>query len=168
MYLVIREYKNDLVQFCNICGKVTFYDMQAIITPFVKKVLPCLYYHALLKDRNITKLQELVNKELKIVDEWMKYNRLSLNYNKTTFFVVYPKRQKNNTNNFSLTVGGHDIPFSNYTKYLGIIIDEELSWRKHYNYIANKLSKAAGILCRIRHYINKKTLINLYFCISIP
>ena len=65
-----------------------------MITPFVKKVLPCLYYHALLKDRNITKLQELVNKELKIVDEWMKYNRLSLNYNKTTFFVVYPKRQK--------------------------------------------------------------------------
>ena len=48
----------------------------------------------ILKDRNITKLQELVNKELKIVDEWMKCNRLSLNYNKTTYFVVYPKRQK--------------------------------------------------------------------------
>ena len=38
-------------------------------------------------------------------------------------------------------------------------MDEELSWRKHYNCIANKLAKAAGILCRIRHYINKKTLI---------
>ena len=122
----------------------------------------------ILKDRNITKLQELVNKELKIVDEWMKYNRLSLNYNKTTYFVVSPKRQKNNTNNFSLTVGGHDIPFSNYTKYLGIIIDEELSWRKHYNYIANKLSKATGILCRIRHYIDKKTLINLYYSFVYP
>ena len=85
----------------------------------------------ILKDRNIAKLQELVNKELKIVDEWLKYNRLSLNYNKTTYFVVYPKRKKNNTNNFSLTVGGHDITFSNYTKYLGIIIDEELSWSKH-------------------------------------
>ena len=48
----------------------------------------------ILKDRNITKLQELVNKELKIVDEWMKYNRLSLNYNKTTYFVVYPKRKR--------------------------------------------------------------------------
>ena len=46
------------------------------------------------KDRSITKLQELVNKELKIVDEWMKYNRLSLNNNKTTYFVVYPKRKK--------------------------------------------------------------------------
>ena len=48
----------------------------------------------ILKDRNITKLQELVNKALKIVDEWMKYNRLSLNYNKTIYFVVYPKRKK--------------------------------------------------------------------------
>ena len=65
----------------------------------------------MLKDRNNTKLQELVNKELKIVDEWMKYNRFSLNCNKTAYFVVYPKRIKNNTNNFSLTVGGYDILF---------------------------------------------------------
>ena len=49
-----------------------------------------------------------------------------------------------------------------------IIIDEKLSWSKHYNYIANKLSKAAGILCRIRHYINKKTLINLYYSFVYP
>ena len=46
------------------------------------------------KERNITKLQELVNKELKIVDELIKYNRLFLNYHKTTYFVVYPKRKK--------------------------------------------------------------------------
>ena len=93
---------------------------------------------------------------------------MSLNYNKTTYFLVYSKRIKNNTNNFSLTVGGHDIPFSNYTKYLGIIIDEELSWSKHCNYIANKHSKAAGILCRIRHNIKKKTLINLYYSFVYP
>ena len=36
------------------------------------------------------------------------------------------------------------------------------------NYIANKLSKAAGILCRIRHYINRKTLINLYYSFVYP
>ena len=82
------------------------------------------------------------------------------------WFILSEK--KNNTNNFSLTVGGHDTPFSNYTNYLGIIIDEELSCCKHYNYIANKLSKAAGILCRIRHYINKKTLINLYYSFVYP
>ena len=47
-----------------------------------------------LKDKIISHLKILVNHELKIVDEWMKSNRLSLNYSKTSYFVNYPKRKK--------------------------------------------------------------------------
>ena len=54
----------------------------------------------------------LVNHELKIVDEWMKSNRLSLNYSKTSYVVTgnYPKRKKSNFLNFAVDVGGHKIP----------------------------------------------------------
>ena len=92
---------------------------------------------------------------------------LSLNYNKTTCFVIYPNRIKNNTKDFCMTVGSHNITFPNYTKYLGIIIDTNLYCSNHCDYSSNKLSKAAEILCRIRHKVGKKTLINLY-CLSIP
>ena len=41
----------------------------------------------ILKNKNKAHLQQQVNQELTFIDEWMKYNRLSLNYTKTTYFV---------------------------------------------------------------------------------
>ena len=41
----------------------------------------------ILKNKNTAHLQQQVNQELISIDEWMKYNRLSLNYTKTTYFV---------------------------------------------------------------------------------
>ena len=45
----------------------------------------------ILKNKNKAHLQQQVNQELTFIDEWMKYNRLSLNYTKTTYFVCAPK-----------------------------------------------------------------------------
>ena len=42
----------------------------------------------LLKDKNIAYLKLKVNEELKVVDEWMRANRLSLNYNKSSYFII--------------------------------------------------------------------------------
>ena len=79
----------------------------------------------ILKDKNIFHLKILVNHELKIVDEWMKSNRLFLNYSETSYFVNYPKRKKSNFLNFAVDVGGHKIPRKDSTKYLRIIIDRD-------------------------------------------
>ena len=48
----------------------------------------------ILKDNSISHLKVLVNHELKIVNEWMKSNQLSLNYSKTSYFVNYPNRKR--------------------------------------------------------------------------
>ena len=44
----------------------------------------------ILKNKNKARLQQQVNQELIIVNEWIKYFRLSLNYTKPTFFVCAP------------------------------------------------------------------------------
>ena len=44
----------------------------------------------ILKNKNKANLQQQVNQELTFIDQWMKYNRLSLNYTKTTYFVYAP------------------------------------------------------------------------------
>ena len=49
------------------------------------------------------------------------------------------------------------------TKFLGIIIDDKLKWTEHIQYIKNKISKSIGILIKIRPYLDKVTLRNLYF-----
>ena len=49
------------------------------------------------------------------------------------------------------------------TKLLGIIIDDQLKWLEHIQYIKNKVSKSVGILCKVQKYLDQLTLHNLYY-----
>ena len=50
------------------------------------------------------------------------------------------------------------------------MIDKHLNWNAHINYVIKKLSYAARILCRpiIRQYVDKQTLIKLYYSFAYP
>ena len=50
-----------------------------------------------------------------------------------------------------------------YCKYLGIIIDNNLTWHEHINYIYNKILKFTSIFYKIRHILPYKVLITIYF-----
>ena len=50
-----------------------------------------------------------------------------------------------------------------YTKYLGVIIDNKLNWKKHISQTKIRLSKGIGILYRVRNSVSKSTLRNLFF-----
>ena len=54
------------------------------------------------------------------------------------------------------------------TKFLGVIIDDKLKWTEHIQSIKNKISKSIGILIKIRQYLDKVTLKNLYFTFVYP
>ena len=41
-------------------------------------------------------------------------------------------------------------------KFLGVIIDENITWNKHIELVENKISKAIGILYRASRYLDKK------------
>ena len=50
-------------------------------------------------------------------------------------------------------------------RYLGIILDENFSWKENTEILCKKLSRSVGILAKLRHYISYKTLISI--CYSI-
>ena len=77
-----------------------------------------------MKDKSLSKLQATVNCELAIVDDWMKLNRLSLNYSKSTYFIVKPFSYNSKNialDDFNVSIGQHKINSTIYTKYLGIL-----------------------------------------------
>ena len=39
-----------------------------------------------------------------------------------------------------------------YTKFLGVIFDDNLDWSNHISYINSKISKGVGIICRAKKY----------------
>jgi hypothetical protein len=45
-----------------------------------------------------------------------------------------------------------------YIKYLGIMLDDTISWRYHTPYICSRISRGIGILSKLRHYLSIKQL----------
>ena len=56
----------------------------------------------------------------------------------------------------------------NSIKYLGIMIDSHLNWKSQVNYISEKIKRNIGILFKLHHYVNLKTLTNLYYSLIYP
>ena len=49
-----------------------------------------------------------------------------------------------------------------FVKYLGILIDNNLSWKHHIDHIVIKISRTIGFISKLRHFVPKHTLINFY------
>lgn len=57
-----------------------------------------------------------------------------------------------------------------FVRYLGIIIDNHLSWKHHIELVAIKISYAIGLISKVRHFVPKTTLlkISIYHSIVAP
>ena len=78
-------------------------------------------------------LQRNTDTEMANVAEWMMQNRLSLNANKCEFMVIRHSRQHNSLNELNeIEVNHEKIGRVTKTKYLGLSIGENLSWKDQY------------------------------------
>ena len=67
--------------------------------------------------------------EAKHIAEWLRQKKLSLNTDKMEFMVVGHKRQTNHIlRPIEISINGESIKRVKKVKYLGIIVDENLTW----------------------------------------
>ena len=100
---------------------------------------------------NIDMLQKLVNKELRKVKMWLDVNKLSLNICKTNFVIFKsPKHSTHQTMNIKM--GNQPIKKTCYVKFLGILLDENLTWKYHLTELSKKLARTCGMFFKVRHY----------------
>ena len=75
-----------------------------------------------------------MNTELISLNNWFKANKLSLNTQKKSFFMIFHRsRIKTNSIGTILLDSGKLIKVD-YVKYLGVIIDHKLNWIEHIAY----------------------------------
>ena len=55
-----------------------------------------------------------------------------------------------------------------FVKYLGILIDSNLSWKFHIDSICKKIKKSIGIFSKLRYFVPLKILVNLYYALIYP
>jgi hypothetical protein len=126
-----------------------------------------------LSHHNIEHVFNNANLEINNLFEWFCSNKLSLNAKKTKFIVFRDQYSHYNTNN---TVEINGIPLSQIgqvfaeksTKFLGLIIDEFLSWKYHLSYINNKISRSLYQIKQIKNTLPTDSLKTLYFAMIHP
>ena len=55
-----------------------------------------------------------------------------------------------------------------YIKYLGVLIDQNLTWKYHIDSIVTKISKNVGLIAKLRHSVPRPILLNIYKSLVHP
>ena len=116
---------------------------------------------------NLSNLESIVNAELAKISDWLIANKLTLNTTKSNFMIIKP-RQKKLSKNIEISINNENLRDSACVKYLGVLIDKNLTWTNHIKHVTTKVAKGIGISSKIRHYAPKNILINIYNAFIYP
>ena len=101
--------------------------------------------------------------DIKNVMDWLKANNLSLNVMKTEFILTGTTHNIVKIGDLlAIRVHGHTVKRVYKAKYLGIVIDDKLTWKDHIDYVSLKIKRNLGIMKLVRNDIPKESLIALY------
>ena len=114
--------------------------------------------------KNVNTLITELSCKLNIVDRWLKSNFLSLNINKTSYTII---SYKNITEDISLSLNNQLLTRLNSFTFLGIIIDQKLTFREHVAHVCRKIAKTQGVMLRL-NYLPSSILHVLYYSLIYP
>ena len=104
-----------------------------------------------------------INDELCKISNWLAVNKLSLNASKSNYMVFHHKQKQCNPDSIPiLEINRTQIKLVKELNFLGITINEYLDWNSHTIKIANKLSRAIGIMHKLRKIIPMQILKLMY------
>ena len=116
--------------------------------------------------KQLNPLAEKLNTELNNISTWRRVNKLSLNVKKTHYMIFTTK--KTECDRITIRIDGNNIEQVTNTKFLGVYIDNRLSWKKHIDYISGKISRGIGVILKARHLLNLSSLKTLYYSFVYP
>ena len=150
--LLFLIYMNDIDEASSALISILFADdstfMSSINTVFPNNKIDCQF-------------EENINKELEKIYNWLAVNKLSLNARKTKFMIFHTPGTKLNYIP-KIFINGVNIERVQNFNFLGLTINENLSWKPHVDKIANKLSKYSGVLSRLKHFLPPYILKTIY------
>lgn len=106
-------------------------------------------------------LENTINTELKLVLQYCAVNKLSVNMKKTHYMIITTRKCRPQ-------IHIPNIAQKEYIKYLGVYIDDKISWIYQIKHINSKIAKNIGIINKLRHYLSLKMLRQLYFNLIYP
>ena len=107
----------------------------------------------------------VVNNELVNIKDWFTANKLSLNVEKAkySFFHKPSKKYDIPLRLPKLAINSYEIQRKESIKFLGVLLDQYLTWKEHTKRTENKIAKNIGTLYKVRPYLDQKASLCLYY-----
>ena len=116
-------------------------------------------------DTNIYNLRNNMNDDLQLVSEWLIANCLTLNITKT-YYIIFTTREV--PNNLQIKIGQNILERHKSGKFLGVILDEKLTFKEHLTTITSKISKVVGLFYKLKHKFPLEVIHKLYYSLVYP
>ncbi len=150
--LLFIIYINDLSEYLTECDVSLYADDTALFSSSISQI----------------DLMMKLKMELSTISEWLKLNKLTLNVNKTKYVIFGTRNQVQAQINYKLDVNGQELERVQHMKYLGVILDSQLTFDEHVNFIHSKAVKKLGIVRKSREFLDRKTSLTLYRSSVLP
>ena len=115
---------------------------------------------------DIDNFDELINRELYKISDWLKVNELSLNVDKSKFMIFHHANKR-----FikpKLKIDNVSVSQVNSFNFLGLTLDENLLWNEHITKISSKISRTIGIINKLKHLLPLNIKVTMYNSLILP
>ena len=150
--LLFLIYVNDLPD-CHLASDIILYADDTV-----------LYYSS----KSVSDLEHHINADLGTVSEWFSRNLLTLNISKCNFVIFGSPQKLNRIQGISVKVEGTSIERTQSFKYLGVTLQQSMSWADHVDAISMKINQRIGLIRRIRNLLLLQARVALYNALILP
>lgn len=106
--------------------------------------------------RTIEQVNESMASDLIILKKWVNSHKLSLNMEKSSYMYIHKNQRERCVND------AFELKRVTDTKFLGLKIDDRLSWKDHVSHVCGKVAGPIGVLRRM-YTVPRKYLRSIYF-----
>ena len=114
--------------------------------------------------KTLKNINKKINFDLKKIVEWIRANKILLNIGQTKIMLFRTKKIEIKKY-MTFKISGQKINILKEAKYLGLKLDQHLTFKKHMDTIQLKLNRGNGLLAKIRYHVDSKLLKTIYSAI---
>jgi hypothetical protein len=121
-----------------------------------------------LNSSDVQNLFNTANSELSKVAEWFRANKLTLNLSKTKYILFKQPSQHVDFSNLKLGIDNVNIERiglgceERAFKFVGMYLDEHLTWNNHINHVRSKVSMANYAISKVKYIFPEKVKVHIY------
>ena len=131
------------------------------IHKFAKFILYADDANIILTGKDIQDITEQADRLATLLADWVNCNGLKLNLTKTNY-MIFTRNKLFRQHDFNINISNIEIKRTTESKFLGIIINENVNWNSHVAAVRQKMSRYIGVMYRLKSILPLSARLNIY------